>query len=112
MTAAASVAPAAARTSGTVTGVARRRLQLEAGVLLAGSLIAYSAPASRGGWSRHHPGARPARGGLPRRHPAGRAFVQCRAQHRPAGRSGGAGLVAGPWSWPWARWVNIEQLST
>ena len=49
MTAAASVAPAAARTSGTVTGVARRRLQLEAGVLLAGSLIAYSAPASRGG---------------------------------------------------------------
>jgi hypothetical protein len=43
MTATRSVAPAAGRTSGTVTGVPRRWLRLEAAVLLAGSLIAYSA---------------------------------------------------------------------
>jgi hypothetical protein len=43
VTEASSVAPAAARTSGTVTGVPRRWLRLEAAVLLAGSLIAFSA---------------------------------------------------------------------
>ena len=43
MTEASSVAPAAARTSGTVTGVPRRWLRLEAAVLLVGSLIAFSA---------------------------------------------------------------------
>ena len=43
MTAASSVTPAAARTSGTVTGAPRRWLRLEAAVLLAGSLIAFSA---------------------------------------------------------------------
>ena len=43
VTAASSVTPAAARTSGTVTGAPRRWLRLEAAVLLAGSLIAFSA---------------------------------------------------------------------
>ena len=38
-----SVTPAAARTSGTVTGAPRRWLRLEGGVLLAGALIAFSA---------------------------------------------------------------------
>jgi hypothetical protein len=42
-TAASSVTPAAACTSGTVTGAPRRWLRLEGGVLLAGSLIAFSA---------------------------------------------------------------------
>ena len=43
MTATSRTAPAAARISGTVTGVPRRWLRLEGAVLLAGSLIAYSA---------------------------------------------------------------------
>jgi hypothetical protein len=43
VTAASSVTPAEARTSGTVTGMPRRWLRLEAAVLLAGSLIAFSA---------------------------------------------------------------------
>jgi hypothetical protein len=43
VTAASSVTPAEARTSGTVTGAPRRWLRLEAVVLLAGSLIAFSA---------------------------------------------------------------------
>jgi len=43
VTATRSVAPAAARASGTVAGAPRRWLRLEAAVLLAGSLIAYSA---------------------------------------------------------------------
>jgi hypothetical protein len=43
VTAASSVTPAAAGTSGTVTGVPRCWLRLEAAVLLVGSLIAFSA---------------------------------------------------------------------
>jgi hypothetical protein len=43
VTTASSVTPAAADTSGTVTGAPRRWLRLEAAVLLAGSLIAFSA---------------------------------------------------------------------
>ena len=38
-----SVTPATARTNGTVTGAPCRWLRLEGGVLLAGSLIAFSA---------------------------------------------------------------------